>query len=41
MKGPIVKDAQDKCKRQEEGVDFLSARRLVPETMKVLVLERK
>jgi len=34
----FVKSAQDKCKRQEEGVDFLSARRLVPETMKVYPL---
>jgi ketosteroid isomerase-like protein len=34
----FVKAAQDKCKRQEEGVDFLSARKLVPETMKVYAL---
>src|SRR5512138_2677231 len=31
----FVKSAQDKCKRQEEGVDFLSARRLIPETVMV------
>jgi hypothetical protein len=29
---------RDKCKRQEEGVDFLSTRKLVPETMKVYPL---
>jgi Domain of unknown function (DUF4440) len=34
----FVKAAQDKCKRQEEGVDFLSTRKLVPETMKVYPL---
>jgi hypothetical protein len=34
----FVKSAQDKCKRQEEGVDFLSARKLVPGTMKVYPL---
>jgi len=30
----FVKITQDKCKRQEEGTDFLSTRKLVPETMK-------
>jgi hypothetical protein len=35
----FVKAAQDKCKRQEEGVDFLSTRKLVPETMKVYPLD--
>jgi uncharacterized protein DUF4440 len=34
----FVKAAQDKCKRQEEGVDFLSTRKLVTETMKVYPL---
>jgi len=34
----FVKSAQDKCKRQEEGIDFLSARKLVPGTMKVYPL---
>src|SRR5262245_61201199 len=34
----FVKAAQDKCKRQEEGVDFLSTRKLVHETMKVYPL---
>ena len=34
----FIKDAQDKCKRQEEGVDFLSTRKLVTETMKVYPL---
>jgi Domain of unknown function (DUF4440) len=34
----FVKSAQDKCKRQEEGVDFLSTRKLVAETMKVYPL---
>jgi len=31
----FVKVAQDKCKRQDDGTDFLSTRKLVPETMKV------
>jgi len=34
----FVKITQDKCKRQEEGTDFLSKRELVPETMKVYAL---
>ncbi len=34
----FVKIAEEKCKRQAEGVDFLSTRRLVPETMKVYPL---
>jgi ketosteroid isomerase-like protein len=34
----FVKITQDKCKRQEEGTDFLSARKLVPESMKVYAL---
>jgi hypothetical protein len=31
----FIKAAQDKCKRQADGVDFLSTRKLVPESMKV------
>ncbi len=31
----FVQAAVDKCKRQAEGTDFISARRLVPESMKV------
>ena len=31
----FVKRQQDKCKRQAEGTDFLSTRKLVPETLKV------
>ncbi len=31
----FVQAAEDKCKRQAEGTDFISARRLVPESMKV------
>ena len=34
----FVQAAQDKCKRQAEGVDFLSTRKLVPESMKVFPL---
>lgn len=34
----FVKMTQDKCKRQEDGTDFLSTRKLVPETMKVYAL---
>jgi ketosteroid isomerase-like protein len=34
----FVKDTQEKCKRQAEGTDFLSTRKLVPETMKVYAL---
>jgi ketosteroid isomerase-like protein len=34
----FVKITQDKCKRQAEGTDFLSARKLVPESMKVYAL---
>lgn len=36
----FVKAAQDKCKRQEDGVDFLSARKLDPESMKVYALNK-
>ena len=31
----FVQAAQDKCKRQADGVDFISTRKLVPESMKV------
>jgi Domain of unknown function (DUF4440) len=31
----FVKETQEKCKRQQEGTDFLSTRKLVTETMKV------
>jgi ketosteroid isomerase-like protein len=31
----LVKEAQEKCRRQQEGTDFLSTRKLVPETVKV------
>ncbi len=31
----FVQALQDKCKRQADGVDFLSTRKLVPESMKV------
>ena len=34
----FVKVTRDKCKRQAEGTDFLSARKLVPESMKVYAL---
>ncbi len=34
----FVKITQDKCKRQADGTDFLSARKLVPESMKVYAL---
>lgn len=34
----FVKITQDKCKRQEEGTDFLSTRKLLPESMKVYAL---
>lgn len=34
----FVKTTQDKCKRQAEGTDFLSTRKLVPESMKVYAL---
>jgi ketosteroid isomerase-like protein len=34
----FVKITQDKCKRQEDGTDFLSTRKLVPESMKVYAL---
>ena len=34
----FVKSAGDKCRRQAEGTDFLSTRRLVPETMQVYPL---
>jgi ketosteroid isomerase-like protein len=34
----FVKITQDKCKRQAEGTDFLSARKLVPESMTVYAL---
>ena len=31
----FVQAAQDKCKRQADGIDFMSTRKLVPESMKV------
>jgi ketosteroid isomerase-like protein len=31
----FVKTTQEKCERQKQGIDFLSTRKLVPETMKV------
>jgi ketosteroid isomerase-like protein len=31
----VVQDTIDKCKRQAEGADFLSTRKLVPESLKV------
>ena len=31
----FVEETQEKCKRQAEGVDFLSTRKLVPESVKV------
>jgi hypothetical protein len=31
----FVKTTQEKCQRQADGVDFLSARKLIPETVKV------
>lgn len=34
----FVKITLDKCKRQAEGTDFLSARKLLPESMKVYAL---
>lgn len=34
----FVQDTVDKCKRQAEGSDFLSTRKLVPETFKVYAL---
>jgi ketosteroid isomerase-like protein len=34
----FVKITQDKCRRQAEGTDFQSARRLLPESMKVYAL---
>jgi ketosteroid isomerase-like protein len=34
----FVKDTEDKCRRQAEGSDFLSTRRLVPGTMKVFAI---
>jgi hypothetical protein len=34
----FVKDVEDKCKRQEEGVDFLSRRELVPESVRVYAI---
>ena len=34
----FVQAAKDKCKRQADGVDFLSTRKLVPESMKVFPL---
>lgn len=35
----FVKITQDKCKRQAEGTDFLSVRKLVPESMTVYALD--
>ena len=34
----FVKTTQEKCQRQAEGTDFLSTRKLVPETMKVYAI---
>jgi len=34
----FVKDTEAKCRRQAEGSDFLSTRRLLPETMKVYAI---
>jgi len=34
----FVKSAEDKCRRQAEGTDFLSTRRLVPESLQVYPL---
>ncbi len=34
----VVQDTIDKCKRQAEGADFLSTRKLVPESLKVYAL---
>jgi len=34
----FVKSAEDKCRRQAEGGDFLSTRRLVPESLQVFAL---
>ncbi len=31
----FVKVTEDKCKRQADGIDFLSTRKLVPESLKV------
>jgi hypothetical protein len=31
----FVKETEDKCRRQAEGTDFLSTRKLVPETLEV------
>ena len=35
----FVKVTQDKCKRQADGVDFLSTRKLVPESLKVYPIQ--
>jgi ketosteroid isomerase-like protein len=35
----FVQDAEDKCRRQAEGRDFLSTRKLVPETLKVYPID--
>ncbi len=35
----FVKSAEDKCRRQAEGTDFLSTRRLVPESLQVFALD--
>ncbi len=34
----FVKDTEDKCRRQAEGSDFQSTRKLLPETMKVFAI---
>ena len=34
----FVKATEDKCRRQSEGTDFLSTRKLVPETLKVYAI---
>ena len=36
----FLKEMQDKCKRQAEGVDFLSTRRLLPDTLRVYPIQQ-
>jgi ketosteroid isomerase-like protein len=35
----FVKDTEDKCRRQAEGTDFLSTRKLLPEALKVYPID--
>jgi hypothetical protein len=35
----FVRVTEDKCKRQVDGVDFLSTRKLVPESLKVYPIQ--